>query len=115
MRPRTSRWTRRTSGRPEGSSPPLQDDISNLFVCLSAKGLCPDLEVVARATDEEGISKLLKAGADHVISPTITGGSRMAAILLRPQVVSFLDVVTGDGELALRLEQIDSLLEIVRG
>ncbi len=84
----------------------LQDEISNLFVCLSAKGLCPDLEVVARATDEEGISKLLKAGADHVISPTITGGSRMAAILLRPQVVSFLDVVTGGGELTLRLEQI---------
>lgn len=86
------------------AAPP--DDISNLFVCLSAKGLCPDLEVVARATDEEGISKLLKAGADHVISPTITGGSRIAAILLRPQVVSFLDVVTGDGELTLRLEQI---------
>lgn len=85
----------------------LQDEISNLFVCLSAKGLCPELEVVARATDEEGISKLLKAGADHVISPTITGGSRMAAILLRPQVVSFLDVVTGGGgELTLRLEQI---------
>jgi voltage-gated potassium channel len=84
----------------------LQDDISNLFVCLSAKGLCPDLEVVARATDEEGIGKLLKAGADHVISPTITGGSRMAAILLRPQVVNFLDVVTGGGELTLRLEQI---------
>lgn len=84
----------------------LPDDMANLFVCLSAKGLRPDLEVVARASEEEGIAKLRKAGADHVISPTITGGSRMASILLRPQVVSFLDVVTGDEELKLRLEEL---------
>lgn len=84
----------------------LPDDVANLFVCLSAKGLRPDLEVVARASEEEGIAKLRKAGADHVISPTITGGSRMASILLRPQVVSFLDVVTGDEELKLRLEEL---------
>jgi voltage-gated potassium channel len=83
----------------------LPDDVANLFVCLSAKGLCPNLEVVARASEEEGIGKLRKAGADHVISPTVTGGSRMASILLRPQVVSFLDVVTGDEELKLRLEE----------
>jgi voltage-gated potassium channel len=55
----------------------LPDDMANLFVCLSAKGLRPDLEVV-----------------------------RMASILLRPQVVSFLDVVTGDEELRLRLEEL---------
>ena len=84
----------------------LPDDVANLFVCLSAKGICPDLEVVARASEEEGIGKLRKAGADHVISPTVTGGSRMASILLRPQVVSFLDVVTGDEELKLRLEEL---------
>lgn len=83
----------------------LPDDMANLFVCLSAKGLRPDLEIVARASEEEGVAKLRKAGADHVISPTITGGSRMASILLRPQVVSFLDVITGDEELPLRLEQ----------
>ncbi len=84
----------------------LPDDMANLFVCLSAKGLRPELEVVARASEEEGIGKLRKAGADHVISPTVTGGSRMASILLRPQVVSFLDVVTGDEDLKLRLEEL---------
>jgi voltage-gated potassium channel len=85
--------------------------MANLFVCLSAKGLRPDLEVMARASEEEGIGKLYKAGADHVISPTITGGSRMASILLRPQVVSFLDVVTGDEELKLRLEELAVLAD----
>lgn len=84
----------------------LRDDTSNLFVCLSAKSLRPDLEVVARASEQESISKLRKAGADHVISPTLTGGSRMAALLLRPQVVSFLDVVTTSEGLNLRLEEL---------
>ena len=84
----------------------LRDDTANLFVCLSAKSLRPDLEVVARASEQESIGKLRKAGADHVISPTLTGGTRMAALLLRPQVVSFLDVVTTGEGLNLRLEEL---------
>ncbi len=84
----------------------LPDDVSNLFVCLSAKGLRPDLEIVAKAFEKEDIAKLHIAGADHVISPTITGGSRMASVLLRPQVVSFLDVVTSAEGLNLRLEEL---------
>ena len=84
----------------------LSQDTDNLFVCLSARDLQPNLTIVARAYDEQTTQKLYVAGADHVVSPNITGGIRMAAVLLRPQVVSFLDVVAqGDG-LALRLEEI---------
>ncbi|MFQ5745650.1 MAG: potassium channel family protein [Gemmatimonadota bacterium] len=84
----------------------LSGDTDNLFVCLSARDLQPDLTIVARAYDEETLKKLYKAGADHVVSPNLTGGSRMASMLLRPEVISFLDVVTrGDG-LTLRLEQV---------
>lgn len=84
----------------------LSGDTDNLFVCLSARDLQPDLTIVARAYDEETLKKLYKAGADHVESPNLTGGSRMASMLLRPEVISFLDVVTrGDG-LTLRLEQV---------
>ena len=85
----------------------LSQDTDNLFVCLSARDLQPDLTIVARAYDEQTTQKLYVAGADHVVSPNVTGGVRMASVLLRPKVVSFLDVVArGDG-LALRLEQID--------
>jgi len=84
----------------------LSQDTDNLFVCLSARDLQPNLTIVARAYDEQTTQKLYVAGADHVVSPNVTGGIRMAAVLLRPQVVSFLDVVAqGDG-LALRLEEI---------
>jgi voltage-gated potassium channel len=84
----------------------LSSDTDNLFVCLSARDLQPNLTIVARAYDGETMKKLYKAGADHVVSPNLTGGIRMASMLVRPQVVSFLDVVTrGDG-LSLRIEQV---------
>ena len=84
----------------------LSQDTDNLFVCLSARDLQPNLTIVARAYDEQTTQKLYVAGADHVVSPNQTGGIRMASFLLRPQVVSFLDVVArGDG-LDLRLEEV---------
>jgi voltage-gated potassium channel len=84
----------------------LSADTDNLFVCLSARDLQPGLTIVARAYNEQTLQKLYVAGADHVVSPNLTGGKRMAAMLLRPQVVSFLDVATRGGGLDLRLEEV---------
>jgi voltage-gated potassium channel len=92
--------------RARGLITALSADTDNLFVCLSARSLSPSLTIVARALDEEAMSKLYRAGADHCVSPNITGGVRMASMLLRPQVVSFLDVVMGEEELSLRLEEV---------
>jgi voltage-gated potassium channel len=92
--------------RAAGLAACLTADADNLLLCLTARGLCPGLTIVARAIDEETIDKLGRAGADHVISPNVTGGVRMASMLLRPSVVSFLDVATmGVGDIALRLEE----------
>lgn len=94
-------------GQARGLVACLSQDTDNLFVCLSARDLQPNLTIVARAYDEQTMQKLYVAGADHVVSPNVTGGIRMASVLLRPQVVSFLDVVARGEGLALRLEQID--------
>ena len=83
----------------------LADDGDNLLVCLTARHLNPGLATVARAFDEQSIERLSRAGADHVIAPTLTGGIRMASTLLRPHVVSFLDsAIVGPG-MDLRLEE----------
>jgi voltage-gated potassium channel len=84
----------------------LSADTDNLFVCLSARDLQPGLTIVARAYNEQTLQKLYVAGADHVVSPNLTGGMRMAAMLLQPQVVSFLDVAMRSEELDLRLEEV---------
>jgi len=90
--------------RARGLAACLHDDADNLLVCLTARGMRRDLTIVARADDEETIGKLRRAGASHSISPNVTGGVRMAATLIRPTVVSFLDV-TGGRDLALRMEE----------
>ncbi|NMF85217.1 potassium channel protein [Nodosilinea sp. P-1105] len=74
----------------------LPSDAENLYTVLSAKSLAPTIRTIARASTEEAIQKLKRGGADVVVSPYITGGKRMAAAALRPQVVDFLDgMLTG--------------------
>ena len=83
----------------------LSADTDNLFVCLTARDLRDDIEIVARAYEEETVSKLYRAGANHVVSPNASGAIRMASFMIRPDVVSFLDVATRSPDLTLRLEQ----------
>jgi voltage-gated potassium channel len=91
--------------RSRGLAACLADDGDNLLVCLTAREMNPQLSTVARAYDEESMDRLRRAGADHVISPTLTGGIRMASTLLRPHVVSFLDSAILGPEMDLRLEE----------
>ena len=83
----------------------LPEDPDNLFVCLSARDLCPELTIVARANEEEAVHKLYRAGASHVVSPNMSGAIRMASVLLRPSVVSFVDIATRSSDVTLRVEQ----------
>ncbi len=85
----------------------LSDDAENLLLCLTARGLRPTLPIVARADDPESLEKLRRAGATQTVSPNYTGAVRMASALVRPSVVSFLDAATSEGEIALRLEEVE--------
>jgi voltage-gated potassium channel len=74
----------------------MPSDADNLYTVLSAKALKPDLRTIARGNSEEAIVKMQRAGADAVISPYVTGGKRLAAAAMRPQVMDFVDgIVTG--------------------
>ncbi len=84
----------------------LSSDTENLFVTISAKTLNKSIQMVARAVDEDTQSKLYQVGADHVISPNIIEGLRMASVMLRPSVVSFLEVMTLGEDIDLFLEEV---------
>lgn len=90
----------------EGLVACVDSDADNVFVTLSARVLAPDLIIVSRGNTEESYSKLVKAGADKVVSPYAIGGREMATLMLKPMVSDYLDIVTGGGELQLRVEQI---------
>lgn len=83
----------------------LSADPDNVFLCLSARHQRSDMEIVARAYEEETVPKLFRAGANHVVSPNASGAIRMASYMLRPVVVSFLDVATRNPDVTLRMEQ----------
>jgi voltage-gated potassium channel len=84
----------------------LNTDADNLFVTLTARGLRPELFIVARARVEGSEPKLAQAGANRIVNPQGIGGARMAAFVLQPHVAEFLDVVMHDGSLEFRLEEV---------
>ena len=84
----------------------LPDDADNVYVVLTARDLNPKLHIVARAAEEQAEAKLLRAGANRVVAPTIIGGHRMAMALTKPAVGDFLDSVTAN-HLELGFEQLE--------
>jgi voltage-gated potassium channel len=70
----------------------VDSDSENIFIALTARELRADIVIIARASREESEKKLLRAGADRVISPYKTSGSEMARLALHPQVGGALDV-----------------------
>ena len=92
--------------RARGLAACLPDDADNVYVVLTARDLNPNIHIVARAAEEQAESKLLKAGANRVVAPTIIGGHRMAMALTKPAVGDFLDSITAN-DLELGFEQLE--------
>jgi len=82
------------------------DDNVNLVISLSARQLNAGIRVVARCEDARNTEKMRQAGADATVSPTRIGGLRIASEMLRPAVVSFLDVMLRREDEALRIEEL---------
>jgi voltage-gated potassium channel len=84
----------------------LPEDSLNVFVTLTAKGLNPGIHVVARMDELETEKKLLRAGADKVISPAILGAWRMAMSILKPISVDYIETVIHDHDIAMNMEEL---------
>jgi voltage-gated potassium channel len=92
----------------------LPDDADNVYVVLTARDLNPNIHIVARAAEEQAESKLIRAGANRVVAPTIIGGHRMAMALTKPAVGDFLDSVTAnDLELGFEQLEVDAVSSLV--
>ena len=85
----------------------LPRDADNVFVTLSARALNPHLNIIARASYKTSESKLVSAGANSVVMPDEIGGSHMANLVVRPEVIRFLDLISGLSADKLRLEELD--------
>jgi voltage-gated potassium channel len=81
-------------------------DAENLYIVLTARGFRSDLKIIARASEEEATSKLLRAGASQVLSPYFFVGSRIAQLLLRPNVLDFIDAAFGTERLDVEIGEV---------
>lgn len=84
----------------------LPKDADNLFVVLSARELNPKLKIISRASSYSSMRKLRIAGADNVIMPDTVGGAHMASLVVKPDVVEFLDLIKIEGRSLINLEEI---------
>jgi voltage-gated potassium channel len=85
----------------------LGTDSDNVYITLTARSLNPGLLIVARADDANAENKMIKAGADRVISPYEIGARRMALAVLQPTVTEFLDLAVHSSAFDLRIEQVE--------
>lgn len=84
----------------------LPKDSDNVFITLTARELNPNIYIISRASENKSEKKLLRAGANKVVMPDALGGQHMAQLLTKPDVIEFLDLLSGVGEHAFLLEDI---------
>ena len=86
--------------------PAASTDADNVYITLTARSINPKLLIVARAADAGAGKKLTWAGADRVVSPYQMSGRRMANLLLRPNVVEFIEGSLYDPNVDLAIEEL---------
>jgi len=79
-------------------------DAANVFITLTARALNPGLRIIARASERASIDKLVRAGADEVVSPYGLTGRRMAILAVQPSVLEVLDLLNLGSDI--RLEEV---------
>jgi voltage-gated potassium channel len=84
----------------------LPDDAANLFVVLSARQLNQGLFIISRASQVTSQKKLTLAGADKVIMPDKIGGDHMASLVVIPDLITFMDKLSTEGEHTTNLEEV---------
>jgi voltage-gated potassium channel len=103
----TSESTLRRAGveRARGLVCAVDSDATNVYITLVARGLNPELFIVARASEPGSDQRLLRAGADRVVSPFVSSGRHMALVAMRPRVSDVVEFDTPDTS-SIKLEEV---------
>nr|WP_297911738.1 potassium channel protein [uncultured Allomuricauda sp.] len=85
----------------------VPDDAANLFIVLSARQLNKKLFIISRASQLNSLTKLQLAGADKVIMPDKIGGDHMASLVVMPDLITFINHLSIEGEHTTNLEEVE--------
>lgn len=84
----------------------LDAEVDNIVTVLTARSLNSEIYIIANALSKSGSKKLMKVGANKTLSAIEISGNRMASLMIKPNIISFLDVVTRIGDVELDLEEV---------
>lgn len=95
----------------------LPVDADNVFIVLSARSLNPGIQIISRASETSSQPKLKKAGADSVIMPDKIGGTHMATLVSKPDVIEFIDYLSGEEGESISMESVayENLPDAIQG
>ena len=85
----------------------LPTDADNVFIVLSARSMNPNIQIISRASHAGSYPKLIKAGANHVIMPDRIGGTHMATLVSKPDVVEFIDFLSSEEGESIHIESVE--------
>lgn len=92
--------------RAKGLISTLDTEVDNIVTVLTARNMNKDIYIISNSITKSGSDKLMKVGANKTLSATEISGKRMASLMIRPNIMSFLDVVTKVGDVELDLEEV---------
>jgi voltage-gated potassium channel len=84
----------------------LPEDADNVYIVLSARSLSNSIQIISRSSNPGSGTKLRKAGADSIISPDKIGGTHMATLVSKPDVIEFIDYLSGEEGDSIHLESV---------
>jgi voltage-gated potassium channel len=95
----------------------LPVDAQNVFIVLSARALNPSIQIISRASEASSVNKLKKAGANNVIMPDYIGGTHMATLISKPDVVEFIEFLSGEEGNSIFMESVsfEHLPQLLKG
>lgn len=84
----------------------LPDDADNVFIVLTARSVNEKIQIISRASNAGTAPKLKKAGANNIILPDKIGGTHMATLVTKPDVIEFIDYLSGEEGESIHLEAV---------
>jgi voltage-gated potassium channel len=84
----------------------LPIDADNLYVVLSARQENPRIKIISRASQNSSVKKLKIAGATNVIMPDRIGGAHMATLVMHPDIIEMISLMTTRSNDSFRVEEL---------
>lgn len=84
----------------------LTTDAENVFITLTARNLCPQIQIIAKADHESSYKKLRQAGANRIVMPMQVGAQHMERMITRPNTADLVELFAETSQLDIELDEL---------